>query len=183
MYWIKERRDWFFIFYFIFLGWGVFCAHKCTLEGKLTLLYMCAAPCSENGRARHRMKDKIFGDCSRSPQVALIVLVLLWHKLIIWDKLDLMSLVCNQSSIWMNVNLHCRICFLISNCTRSFPITSKVSKSKVLWLITVLRELTKFIGSIEYLRLLQAGYIQMLWNSFLILSNWAPHPQTPLLPG
>ena len=49
--------------------------HMRTLQGRLTLLYICAAPCSENVRSRLMMssvmRDKISGDCSRLLQVAL----------------------------------------------------------------------------------------------------------------
>ena len=101
------------------------------------------------------------GDCSRPPQVALSAGPT-WTQTnyLRQTRFKVISLPSNQHLNECELTLQSM--FLISNCTRSFPITSKVSKSKVLWLITVLRELTKFIGSIEYLRLLQAGYIQML---------------------
>ena len=59
-----------------------------------------------------------------------LVLVLLGHKLIIWDKPGWMSLVCNQSSIWMNVNLHCRVCFLFQIVQDHFQLYQKYLNPK-----------------------------------------------------
>ena len=89
-----------------------------------------------------------------------------------------MNVISLQSNQHLNeCELTLQSMFPISNCTRSFPIISKVSKPKVLWLITVLRELTKFIGSIEHLRLFQAGYIQMLLKT--LFSSYQIEHLTP----